>query len=85
MTSFLCYKGQRLIDEGEALCEDIYSVEWYSMSRSFQLDVMMILHRTQTPIRSYAGVFYGHSYSYELLMFMVQASYSYTTVITQLQ
>lgn len=50
-----CWFGNEIILKSENICFSVYSSDWYRNSVEYKKKMLMIMTRTQVPIRLYAG------------------------------
>ncbi|KAJ3620080.1 hypothetical protein MTP99_004073 [Tenebrio molitor] len=78
----LSNSGQTLIDESTSISQVLYSLNWYEYDVKLNFYIRIMMLRSQTPLGVKAGIFYV--YSFEFLLAILQASYTYMTILTQI-
>ncbi|KAJ3620075.1 hypothetical protein MTP99_004069 [Tenebrio molitor] len=80
--SLLSSSGQNLIDQSTSISQVLYSLNWYEYDAELNFYIRMMMLRSQKPLGVKAGIFYV--YSFEFLLTILQASYTYMTILTQI-
>ncbi|PSN29873.1 Odorant receptor 45 [Blattella germanica] len=79
---FFCWLGTRLSTQSEMIGEAIWSCAWYKQRIKFQQRSTFILMRAQRPVGIYIHIF--GTVSLELFSKIMNAAYSYFTIIKQM-
>ncbi|XP_065170242.1 odorant receptor Or1-like [Atheta coriaria] len=74
-----CWFGNEIILKSENICFSVYSSDWYRNSVEYKKKMLMIMTRTQVPIRLYAG----NLFTLSLVTFaaILRSSWSYFAVL----
>ncbi|KAG5883721.1 hypothetical protein JTB14_024222 [Gonioctena quinquepunctata] len=80
-TFIVCRAGQRLSEASVDVGNVIYSVEWYDLDIDLQMDLKMVIMRSQKPLFLKAGPFGPMTYA--TIVAILKTSYSYITLLKQ--